>query len=52
MTSYRRKKIVNLQEVAISIISYEDLLQSKETDSRDKDIDDIDQLKSKKQNPD
>ena len=52
MTSYRRKKIVNLQEVAISIISYEDLLQSKETDSRDKDIDDINQLKSKKQNPD
>jgi len=45
MTSYRRKKIVNLQKVAISIISYEDLLLSKETDSRDKDIDDLNHLR-------
>ena len=45
MTSYLRKKIVNLQEVAISFISYEDLLLSKETDSRDKDIDDLNHLR-------
>lgn len=45
MTSYRRKEIVNIQEVTISIISFEDLLQSKETDSRDKDIDDLNHLK-------
>lgn len=52
MTSYQRKVTVNLHEVAISIISYEDLLITKETDSRDKDIDDINQLRSRKQDPD
>ena len=51
-TSYHRKVAVILHEVAISIISFEDLLKTKETDSRDKDIDDIDQLKSGKQGPD
>lgn len=51
VTSYRRKATVNLHEVSIPIISLEDLLKSKETDSRDKDIDDINQLKSSKQDP-
>jgi predicted nucleotidyltransferase len=50
-TSYRRKATVNLHEVTIPIISLEDLLKSKETDSRDKDIDDINKLKSTKQDP-
>ena len=52
LTSYQHKATVKLHDVAISIISLEDLLKSKETDSRDKDIDDINHLKSRKQDPD
>ncbi|MCK4921925.1 MAG: hypothetical protein KAS71_12825 [Bacteroidales bacterium] len=47
MTSFNGKEIVSLYEVDIPIISYIDLLKTKETDSRDKDIDDIEHLKRK-----
>ncbi len=52
MTSYQRKATVNLHKVTISIISYSDLLITKKTDSRDKDIDDLNQLKSRNQDSD
>ena len=50
--SFQHKETIYLHEVAVSIISYEDLITSKRADSRDKDIEDIHQLKSRKQNSD
>jgi hypothetical protein len=42
--SYNNKEVVNIEDVEINIISYDDLLISKKANARQKDIEDINQL--------
>ena len=46
--SYKNKEVVNIQEVEINIISYDDLIISKKANARQKDIEDINQLDLKR----
>jgi predicted nucleotidyltransferase len=50
-SSYNKKETVNIDGVEIYFISYEDLITSKKENARQKDIDDIEQLKTKRDNP-
>ncbi|OFX20807.1 MAG: hypothetical protein A2033_10110 [Bacteroidetes bacterium GWA2_31_9] len=52
MTSYNRKERYKIKEVDVYVISFDDLIISKQTKSRSKDIEDIHNLKSKKQSND
>lgn len=47
-SSFDKKEIVNLKGIDIPFIAFDDLLKDKATDSRPKDLSDINQLKSKR----
>ena len=47
-SSFKRKEIVTLNEIAIPFIGYDDLILDKQTNDRPKDITDIEQLKTKR----
>ena len=47
-SSFDKKEIINLNGIDIPFIAYDDLLEDKATNSRPKDLSDINQLKAKR----
>lgn len=51
-SSFNEREISKVNEIEVPFISYNDLIVNKQTQARPKDIDDIEQLKSRRSNPD